>query len=131
MNPNENDIPNIENIQNTGETANPDNNNAMPVLENNQKYKLDDIYSVNVTVECNINQSCGSIVALSDVIGKYIAWLRIAKGYIKLSTFSTNANIDTQKEEISKGYVSKKIDQFADKDGNTKMNIQISDIYKW
>ncbi len=102
-----------------------DNNNAMPVLENNQKYKLDDIYSVNVTVECNINQSCGSIVALSDVIGKYIAWLRIAKGYIKLSTFSTNANIDTQKEEISKGYVSKKIDQFADKDGNTKMNIQI------
>ena len=30
MNPNENDIPNIENIQNTGETANPDNNNAMP-----------------------------------------------------------------------------------------------------
>lgn len=30
MNPNENDIPNIENIQNTGETVNPDNINTMP-----------------------------------------------------------------------------------------------------
>lgn len=104
-----------------------DKDNAIPVLEVNQKYKIDDAYSISVTVEGNIYQSsmtCKTIVALSNNANNYIAWIGFYKGYLHVYSFNKKyyEGIDEIYEED--GFTSIDISKYEGK----VMNIQVTAV---
>lgn len=105
-----------------------DQDNAIPVLEVNQKYKINDSYSINVTVEGKINYEeahlsalPATIVALSDVSCKYICWIGVHKGYLQIHSYQGLVGFNIDYEVSKKGFISIDISKYE----NQKMNIQV------
>lgn len=103
-----------------------DANNAIPVLEVNQKYKIDDEYSISMTIEGNIYQTgddkfANAIVALSDTGNYYISWIGIYKGYLHVYSFKGGSEQDVNQETSLKGFTSIDISKYEGK----AMNIQV------
>ena len=105
-----------------------DEDNAIPVLEVNNKYTINNEYSINITLEGDIYQKGlyedrfpATIVALSDDFGKYIGWLGVYKGFLYVLTYDTQSRENTDKNIIEKGFASIDISRYKDK----IVNIQI------
>lgn len=101
-----------------------DEDNAIPVLEVNQKYKIDDVYSINTTIEGDVNQGVDfakTIVALSDVNERYVSWIGIYKGYLHVYSFSNQSELYLNAELTKKGFASIDISKYEGK----AMNIQV------
>lgn len=113
-----------------------DEDNAIPVLEVNQKYSIDDAYSINITVEGDIyqygNESSngqkypGTFLALSDEEVKYISWIGFYKGYLHVYSFwSTTPMSNIDMEYTKTAFASIDISEYANENGYAKMNIQV------
>ncbi len=101
-----------------------DEDNAIPVLEVNQKYKIDDVYSINTTIEGNVDQGevwANTIVALSDQISAYVSWIGIYKGYLHVYSFSSQSQKYVNSELTVKGFTSIDISKYEGK----AINIQV------
>lgn len=107
-----------------------DKDNAIPVLDVDKKYMIDEEYSINFTINANnIYQSgdniyLGTIVALSDNKNQFISAIGIYKGFLHIYSYKSN-NYDThpylESELKEKGFASIDISKY---DGKT-MNIQV------
>ena len=74
-----------------------DEDNAIPVLEVDEKYQINDSYSINVTLEGELYYDEGgnylfgdyasTITALSDVESRYICWIGVYKGYLHVYSY--------------------------------------------
>ena len=107
-----------------------DKDNAIPVLEVNNKYQIGDNYSVNVTVNGDVYQNgdgafFASIVALSDNTSQIISSIGFYQGYLHIYSYkdsSTNVYAAyCNKEFIDKGFASIDISEYE----NKTMNIQV------
>lgn len=106
-----------------------DKNNAIPVLSVDNKYKIEDEYSINITLNGDIyqqgdNEYLSTIVALSDNICEFIGAVGFYKGYLHIYTYKNNKS-DTHpymnKEFREKGFVSIDISEYE----NQTINLQI------
>lgn len=99
-----------------------DQDNSIPVLDVNDKYKISDSYSVNVTVKpSSLDQKWGStIVALSDVSNKYICWISLCESYLQIHSYKKNP-VYYKGETKREGFASINISEYKDK----MMNIQV------
>lgn len=101
-----------------------DEDNAIPVLEVKQKYKIDDLYSINTTIEGDIyqgNDYAETIVALSKEENGYISWIGIYKGYLHVYSFATGSKPYLNEELTQKSFASIDISKYEGK----AMNIQV------
>lgn len=101
-----------------------DENNAIPVFEVKQKYKIDDVYSINTTIEGDIyqgNDYAETIVALSKEENGYISWIGIYKGYLHVYSFATGSKPYLNEELTQKSFASIDISKYEGK----AMNIQV------
>ena len=74
-----------------------DEDNAIPVLEVDEKYQINDSYSINVTLEGELyydevgnylfDDYASTITALSDVESRYICWIGVYKGYLHVYSY--------------------------------------------
>ena len=70
-----------------------DEDNAIAVLEVDEKYKINDNYSINITVNGNVNQSgdndfLTSIVSLSEAPNRFISAIGFYKGYLHVYSYN-------------------------------------------
>ena len=80
-----------------------DRDNAIPVLDIDEKYQIGESYSVNFTVSCDIyNDNYGdadkypaTIFAMSDDEGKYISWVGIYKGFLHIYSYKKKPELST------------------------------------
>ena len=107
-----------------------DADNAIPVLEIDNKFKIEDNYSINVTIEGDYMQKSimapdnypNTIVALSESSQNYLSWIGVYKGYLHIYSYYAGpalANID--REDTRKGFVSIDISKYQGK----PINIQV------
>ena len=109
-----------------------DSDNAMPVLEINQKYKINDSYTISITVDGELDQSMNqgkdltqfpaTILAISGDASDYCSWIGFYKGYLHVHSFSTkNYSSNRASEYKAKGFASINISKYK----GTIMNIQV------
>lgn len=107
-----------------------DADNAIPVLEIDNKFKIEDNYSINVTVEGDYMQKSvmandfypNTIVALSESSQNYLSWIGVYKGYLHIYSYYTGAALShIDKEDTRKGFVSIDISKYQGK----PINIQV------
>lgn len=108
-----------------------DSNNAIPVLEIDNKFKIKDNYSINVTIEGDYmqkpevgtwNKYAATILALSESNTKYLSWIGVYKGYLHVYAFyGGNALEDIDAEITKKGFTSIDITKYQGK----KINLQV------
>lgn len=107
-----------------------DEDNAIPVLEVENRYRIGEEYSINVTVQGNdFNNSTNStelfpstIVALSDTINNYICWIGIYKGYLHVySYYIGDAKRRIDFDTTQRGFSSMDISEYE----NQTFNIQV------
>ena len=110
-----------------------DKDNAIPVLEVQEKYQINDSYSVNVTVsadsykEQNSTNNTGkyslpvTIVALSENSGDYISWIGINKGYLHVYSYRENSVAGVEEELTKEGFASIDISRYE----GQPINIQV------
>ena len=105
-----------------------DQDNSIPVLDVNEKYKIDDSFSINITIEGDIYQSNSTnqnypstIVALSDEQNKYMCWIGFYKGYMHVYSYKSGPKANYDYESSMQGFISIDISKYVDK----KMNIQV------
>lgn len=106
-----------------------DEDNAIPVLEVNQKYKIDDAYSINVTINGDVYQKGDSnypstIVALSDISAKYISWIGLYEGYLHIYSFKSGTKSKVNTEIAEKGFASIDISKYE----NQIINLQVTSV---
>ncbi len=106
-----------------------DKDNAIPVLEVENKYQMGDNCSINVTVNGDVyqngdNEFLASIVALSDNQNQFISAIGFYKGYLHIYSYKDNSNNshpNLDKELVEKGFASIDISKYQGK----VMNIQV------
>lgn len=106
-----------------------DNDNAIPVLEVNNRYRIDEEYSISVTVNGNIYQSgddvyLASIVSLSEEQNHFISAIGFYRGYLHVYSYKDNSNNShpyLTEELIEKGFASIDISEYE----NQTLNIQV------
>lgn len=109
-----------------------DKDNAIPVLDVDDKYQINDSYSANITVEGELlyngsqygevnNLYPATILALSDEIDKYICWVGVFKGYLHVYSYKAGSKARIDYETKEKGFASIDISEYQ----NKKINIQI------
>lgn len=106
-----------------------DGNNAIPVLSVNNKYKIDDEYSINITLNGAIHQQgdelyLASIVSLSDNTNEFIGAIGVYDGYLHIYTYKNNAQNShpyLREELIEKGFASIDISKYE----NQTINVQV------
>ena len=107
-----------------------DEDNAIPVLEVNNKYTIDNKYSINITVEGDIYQKVkdetfpSTIIALSDKMNAYISWIGIYNGFLQIYSYKERIGDEYQNVEeelVEKGFASIDITKYE----NQVMNIQV------
>ena len=107
-----------------------DEDNAIPVLEVNNKYRIDEEYSINVTANGNIYQTgsdknfLGTIVALSERQNHFISAVGFYKGYLQIYSYKDNGSNPHQgltEELVEKGFASIDISKYE----NQTLNIQV------
>ena len=107
-----------------------DEDNAIPVLEVNNKYRIDEEYSINVTANGNIYQTgsdknfLGTIVALSERSNHFISAVGFYKGYLHIYSYkdnSSNMHLGLTEELVEKGFASIDISKYE----NQTLNIQV------
>lgn len=107
-----------------------DEDNAIPVLEVNNKYRIDEEYSINVTANGNIYQSgsdgvyLSTIVALSERNNHFISAVGFYKGYLHIYSYkdnSSNSHENLAEELVEKGFASIDISKYE----NQTLNIQV------
>jgi len=110
--------------------------NAIPVLEINQKYRIGDEYTISITVKGDITQfghaSTASecpigICAISGDESNYCSWIGFYRGYLQIYSYyqgspKWNTKRETNEDEYD-GFASIKI---PDTYNNEIMNIQVS-----
>ncbi len=102
-----------------------DQDNAIPVLEVEEKYNIGEEYSINITVNGDIYQigesenTMGTIVALSDKANEFIGAIGYNKGYLRV--YSYRNNNDGIPQGIGKGYANIDISRYE----NQTLNIQV------
>lgn len=108
-----------------------DNDNAIPVLEIDNKFKIGDNYSVNITLEGDYmqkpesgtwNRYASTILALSESNTRYLSWIGVYKGYLQVYAFYTgNALEDVTSEVTKKGFASIDITKYQ----GQRINLQV------
>ena len=109
-----------------------DSDNAIPVLEIDNKYKIEDNYSINLTIEGNYmqkpevggwNRYPSTILALSESNTRYLSWIGVYNGYLQVYAFyAGNALENIEEEVIRKGFASIDISKYQ----GQKLNIQVT-----
>ena len=87
-----------------------DEDNAIPVLEIDNKFQIGDNYSINITVSGDWNQKnamvgddyANTIVALSEGNELYLSWIGVCKGYLQVYSFYKGAAIRGINSEITR-----------------------------
>lgn len=108
-----------------------DSDNAIPVLEIENKFKIDDAYSINITIDGDYMQKPSNvswanypatILALSDSINRYLSWIGVYKGYLQVYAFYDGNPIENLTAEATrKGFASISLEKYMGK----KINIQV------
>ena len=110
-----------------------DNDNAIPVIEIDNKFKIEDGYSINATIEGDWNQInpmpgdsyANSIVALSEANTRYLAWIGVYRGYLQVYSFYQGAAISNIRSETTrKGFTSIDLSKYQ----GQKINIQVTAV---
>ena len=108
-----------------------DNDNAIPVLEIDQRYTLNNTYSVSITFSGNLSQYNKSdayaktILAISGDSGQYCSWLGVYNNYLHVYSFRKNNPMqNTARETQSKGAASINISSYA----NKIINLQVTAV---
>ena len=107
-----------------------DSDNAIPVLEIDNKFKIEESYSINVTIEGDYMQAnimpvdgyANTIVALSDTANRYLSWIGVYKGYLQVYAYYTGSPLKDITSEITRvGFTSIDLSPYL---GET-INIQV------
>lgn len=108
-----------------------DSDNAIPVLEIEDNFKIDDSYSINVTIDgdylqkpaMNNDTYANTIVALSDAANRYLSWIGVYKGYLHVYAYHSSAPYRDIKSEVTyKGFASIDISKYQGK----PINVQVT-----
>lgn len=107
-----------------------DKDNSIPVLDINQKYQINNVYSVAITFNGDISQGsgdgfCNTLIAISGESGQYCSWIGIFKKYLHVYSFRNGgpmSNMD--RVASSKGAASISI---AEYEGQT-INVQVTAV---
>ena len=108
-----------------------DENNAIPVLEVDNKYQLDDSCSINITLSGDIKQTgdsnnnyMASIVSLSDQENQFILSMGVCRGYLRVYSYIDNIKnppSSFENECVEKGFANIDINEYA----GQVLNIQL------
>ena len=110
-----------------------DGDNAIPVLEIDEKFNIEDNYSINVTVDGDYMQDCvlpqdsfpNTIVALSDDSSRYLSWIGVYNGFLHVYAFYSGSALGNIKAESTmKGFASINISKYQ----GSPINIQVTAV---
>ena len=101
--------------------------NSIPVLEIDNKFKIEEGYTINITLEGDYMQGDSlypkTIVALSGDVGNYLSWIGIYHGYLQVYSFVARSLYENIKEEVTyNGFTSIDISKYQ----GSKINIQVT-----
>ena len=101
-----------------------DEDNAIPVLEVDNKYQINNSYSINVTLksdnENNSNSYSSTILALSDEANKYICWIGMNGNLLHVYSYRGNPKNHSY-EMTEKGFANIDISEYE----NQTINLQV------
>ena len=105
-----------------------DSNNQIGILSIDDSMKIDDQYTVYITLKANVNQVepngkySTAAIAMSENGSPYLIWLGFYKGYLHIYSFKSGNKDETNKNLSEEGFLSMNASAYSSK----IINIQIT-----